>query len=208
MKRKIIQAFLAIYLVVSMAYSGIRTAYITVKAAIAPSETAEQQTEQASASFGFDAVPAEPELVSASMPSPVIQAEDIPEDMPQASEETPVSSPEEAAAADVPEEVPDEESALEETAPEEAVSEEAVPEEVSAFEEAPETSEDSEEAEASIEEAPAEDVPSLEEYLSTLHCGRCGRNCYLSNPRCRTGRRKAETETTAYYELYGSSDEI
>ncbi len=206
MKRKIIQAFLAVYLVVSMAYSGIRTAYITVKAAVAPSETAEQQTEQASASFGFDAVPAEPELVSASMPSPVIQAEDIPEDTPQASEE--ISSPEEPAAADAPEASPDNESALEESTPEEVASEEASPEEVSAFEEAPEASESSEEAEASIEEAPAEDVPSLEEYLSTLHCGRCGRNCYLSNPRCRTGRRKAETETTAYYELYGSSDEI
>ena len=206
MKRKIIQAFLAIYLVVSMAYSGIRAAYITVRAAVAPPDIAEEQSEQVSASFGFDAVPAEPELVSASMPTPVIQAEDIPEDMPQASEE--VSSPEETAAADAPEASPDNESALEESAPEEVASEEASPEEVSAFEEAPETSEDSEEAEASIEEAPAEDVPSLEEYLSTLHCGRCGRNCYLSNPRCRTGRRKAETETTAYYELYGSSDEI
>ena len=203
MKRKIIRAFLAIYLVLSMAYSGIRAAYITVMAAIAPPDNVEEQIELASASFGIDTVPAEPERDSAELPPPVIQVEDVPEETVQPSEEAPAPSPEEAPAPDAAEEAPAEESALEEAPPEDDA------EEISAYEEAPEASEDGEDdEEAYVEEAPAEDVPSLEEYLSTLHCGRCGRNCYLSNPRCRTGRNKAERETTAYYEMYGSSDEV
>ena len=80
MKRKIIRAFLAIYLVLSMAYSGIRAAYITVMAAIAPPDNVEEQIELASASFGIDTVPAEPERDSAELPPPVIQVEDVPEE--------------------------------------------------------------------------------------------------------------------------------
>ena len=72
--------------------------------------------------------------------------------------------------------------------------------------EAPEEEDDPDDA--YLEAAPAEDVPTLEDYLSTLHCGRCGRNCYLSNPRCRTGRGKAETATAEYYAEYGDESEL
>lgn len=62
-----------------------------------------------------------------------------------------------------------------------------------------------EDQDASLEAAPAPEAPSLEDYLSQLHCGGCGRNCLLSSPRCRTGNRKAETYTAEYYTEYGTT---
>ena len=91
---------------------------------------------------------------------------------------------------------------------ESAAESEAEPEanDTEALIEAPEEEDDPDEA--YLEAAPAEDVPTLEDYLSTLHCGRCGRNCYLSNPHCRTGRGKAETATAEYYAEYGDESEL
>ena len=48
-------------------------------------------------------------------------------------------------------------------------------------------------------------TPTLEEYLKSLHCGGCGRNCFLFNPRCMRGARKASKAETAYYAEYGES---
>ena len=212
MKRKIIRSFLAVYLVLSMAYGGIRAAYIAVMAAITL-ERSEASVVLAD-SFGVDVIPAEPEQDTATMPPPVIQAEDVPKDTAEqifapGPDETVETSTLEASSLE-PDSVENVwEEPTEEFSVYEEIPESAEDEEVSAFEETPEGAENAEDdEEAYIEEAPAEDIPSLDEYLSTLHCGRCGRNCYLSNPRCRTGRNKAESETSAYYELYDVSDEI
>ncbi|WKY45758.1 hypothetical protein Q5O14_06580 [Eubacteriaceae bacterium ES2] len=45
-------------------------------------------------------------------------------------------------------------------------------------------------------------VPTLNEYLSQLRCGGCGKNCSLINPRCGTGQRKASNAQEEYYSLY------
>ena len=80
MKVKIIRAFMAVYLVLSMAYGGIRAAYLTVKAAMTPPESTLEQVELAAVpSFGAESIPYAPEEMSAVLPSPSIQAEDDPE---------------------------------------------------------------------------------------------------------------------------------
>ncbi len=210
MKVKIIRAFMAVYLVLSMAYGGIRAAYLTVKAAMTPPESTLEQVELAAVpSFGAESIPYAPEEMSAVLPSPSIQAEDDPEKTEVPAEIAPAeaaTAPQEASAAEAepvfepePEAEPEAESAAESEAEPEANDTEALIE-------APEEEDDPDEA--YLEAAPAEDVPTLEDYLSTLHCGRCGRNCYLSNPHCRTGRGKAETATAEYYAEYGDESEL
>ena len=210
MKVKIIRAFMAVYLVLSMAYGGIRAAYLTVKAAMTPLESTLEQVELAAVpSFGAESIPYAPEEMSAVLPSPSIQAEDDPEKTEVPAEIAPAeaaTAPQEASAAEAepvfepePEAEPEAESAAESEAEPEANDTEALIE-------APEEEDDPDDA--YLEAAPAEDVPTLEDYLSTLHCGRCGRNCYLSNPHCRTGRGKAETATAEYYAEYGDESEL
>ena len=210
MKVKIIRAFMAVYLVLSMAYGGIRAAYLTVKAAMTPPESTLEQVELAAVpSFGAESIPYAPEEMSAVLPSPSIQAEDDPEKTEVPAEIAPAeaaTAPQEASAAEAepvfepePEAEPEAESAAESEAEPEANDTEALIE-------APEEEDDPDEA--YLEAAPAEEVPTLEDYLSTLHCGRCGRNCYLSNPHCRTGRGKAETATAEYYAEYGDESEL
>ena len=53
------------------------------------------------------------------------------------------------------------------------------------------------------QEAEAEDVPSLREYLSGFTCGSCRRNCSLDNPRCHNGSRLAKAKAEEYYSIYG-----
>ena len=48
-------------------------------------------------------------------------------------------------------------------------------------------------------------IPTLEDYLRGLHCGGCGRNCFLLNPHCMRGARKESQAESAYYEQYGES---
>ena len=210
MKVKIIRAFMAVYLVLSMAYGGIRAAYLTVKAAMTPPESTLEQVELAAVpSFGAESIPYAPEEMSAVLPSPSIQAEDDPEKTEVPAEIAPAeaaTAPQEASAAEAepvfepePEAEPEAESAAESEAEPEANDTEALIE-------APEEEDDPDEA--YLEAAPAEEIPTLEDYLSTLHCGRCGRNCYLSNPHCRTGRGKAETATAEYYAEYGDESEL
>ena len=210
MKVKIIRASMAVYLVLSMAYGGIRAAYLTVKAAMTPPESTLEQVELAAVpSFGAESIPYAPEEMSAVLPTPSIQAEDDPEKTEVPAEIAPAeaaTAPQEASAAEAepvfepePEAEPEAESAAESEAEPEANDTEALIE-------APEEEDDPDEA--YLEAAPAEDVPTLEDYLSTLHCGRCGRNCYLSNPHCRTGRGKAETATAEYYAEYGDESEL
>ena len=210
MKVKIIRAFMAVDLVLSMAYGGIRAAYLTVKAAMTPPESTLEQVELAAVpSFGAESIPYAPEEMSAVLPTPSIQAEDDPEKTEVPAEIAPAeaaTAPQEASAAEAepvfepePEAEPEAESAAESEAEPEANDTEALIE-------APEEEDDPDEA--YLEAAPAEDVPTLEDYLSTLHCGRCGRNCYLSNPHCRTGRGKAETATAEYYAEYGDESEL
>ena len=207
MKGKIIRGFLAVYLALSMAYGGIRAAYFTVTAAITPPEKAEDQIEMAApSSFGIDTVPAEPKQEAEVIPSHSVQPRETPSIIPEVTPDpSPVAEPEEPASA--LEETQEDSSLEEEIEAPASEAEGETPEDSGEWTEAPEEAEPEEE-EAYLEAAPAQDVPSLEEYLSQLHCGRCGRNCYLSNPRCRTGRNKAESETAVYYETYGYSDEI
>ena len=206
MKVKIIRAFMAVYQVLSMAYGGIRAAYLTVKAAMTPPESTLEQVELAAVpSFGAESIPYAPEEMSAVLPTPSIQAEDDPEKTEVPAEIAPAeaaTAPQEASAAEAepvfepePEAEPEAESAAESEA-----------NDTEALIEAPEEEDDPDDA--YLEAAPAEDVPTLEDYLSTLHCGRCGRNCYLSNPHCRTGRGKAETATAEYYAEYGDESEL
>ena len=53
------------------------------------------------------------------------------------------------------------------------------------------------------QEAEAEDVPLLREYLSGFTCGSCRRNCSLDNPRCHNGSRLAKAKAEEYYSIYG-----
>ena len=46
-------------------------------------------------------------------------------------------------------------------------------------------------------------VPTLEDYLSSLYCGSCGRYCLLISPRCRRGADKASWAEEEYYAIYG-----
>ena len=214
MKVKIIRAFMAVYLVLSMAYGGIRAAYLTVKAAMTPPESTLEQVELAAVpSFGAESIPYAPEEMSAVLPSPSIQAEDDPEKTEVPAEIAPAeaaTAPQEASAAEAepPVETSPEAETEEESEEESEVEPEAETEsdDAETLTEAPEEEDDPDEA--YLEAAPAEDVPTLEDYLSTLHCGRCGRNCYLSNPHCRTGRGKAETATAEYYAEYGDESEL
>ncbi|SFS03393.1 hypothetical protein [Anaeromicropila populeti] len=79
--------------------------------------------------------------------------------------------------------------------------EEALTENTEETEEA--LTESTEETEETLDESPAEDKPTLSEYLSTLTCGGCGRNCSLLHPRCHNGNQKASRAESAYYETYG-----
>ena len=219
MKAKIIRAFLAIYLALSLAYGGLRAAYLTVSAALAPPDRAENQIELAApATFGIDTVPAEPELpevvtlsptlpptaAPTSSPAPVPEETAEPQAAPSPAEEpedepASVWEPEEEALPEAPAEAEDQEEAYAEVPAETEDQEEALLE-------APAETEDQEEA--YVEAAPAQDVPSLEDSLSGLHFGRCGRNCFLSNPRCRTGNRKAQSAAEEYYAIYGAEADV
>ena len=48
-------------------------------------------------------------------------------------------------------------------------------------------------------------IPTLQDYLKNLHCGGCGRNCFLLNPHCMRGARKEAQAESAYYELYSEA---
>ncbi|MBC3803303.1 hypothetical protein GH808_02440 [Acetobacterium fimetarium] len=45
-------------------------------------------------------------------------------------------------------------------------------------------------------------VPTLNEFLSQLRCGGCGKNCSLASPRCATGSRKAQQAEAQYDATY------
>ena len=51
------------------------------------------------------------------------------------------------------------------------------------------------------EPEPEEPKITLEEYLSGLRCGACGRCCSLLNPHCRNGKHKAQAAEQEYYEM-------
>ena len=53
------------------------------------------------------------------------------------------------------------------------------------------------------EPEPAEDVPTLEDYLSKITCTGCSKHCSLLYPQCGKGRSRAEAATQQYYEEYG-----
>ena len=73
-----------------------------------------------------------------------------------------------------------------------------------AQEEEPESEEEEEDKEKQADDASAPAaIPTLEDYLRGLHCGGCGRNCFLLNPHCMRGARKESQAESAYYELYG-----
>ena len=75
-----------------------------------------------------------------------------------------------------------------------------------AREEEPQKEEAEDEKETAQEDAstPAA-VPTLQDYLKNLHCGGCGRNCFLLNPHCMRGARKEAQAESAYYEQYGEA---
>ena len=86
-----------------------------------------------------------------------------------------------------------------------AVQMQAVPAET-VPEEEPQTGETADEKKTSQEDAstPAA-IPTLQDYLKNLHCGGCGRNCFLLNPHCMRGARKEAQAESAYYELYSEA---
>lgn len=51
--------------------------------------------------------------------------------------------------------------------------------------------------------ADATALPSLEEYLSKLHCNLCPRNCPLTDPQCTKGEQAAIEAKADYYAAYG-----
>ena len=59
-----------------------------------------------------------------------------------------------------------------------------------------------EEAEILPDPGPEEPEVTLEEYLSGLRCGACGRCCSLIRPHCRNGKHKAQSAEQQYYEMY------
>ena len=61
-----------------------------------------------------------------------------------------------------------------------------------------------EETEIIDEPEPAEDVPTLDDYLSAITCTGCGKHCSLLTPQCGKGRSRAAAATEQYYEEYGS----
>lgn len=185
MRGKIIKAFLGVYLALSMAYGGVRAAYLTAVAAMTPPE--EPTTLAVAPSFGQTVLTAPPSLAPTVTPDAGPSPSPSPETL-EAPSETPSLT-------EAPPEMP---------SPSQAPAPEPTPEPSEALAEPPAE----EDQETSLDAAPAPEVPSLEDYLSQLHCGGCGRNCLLSSPRCRTGKRKAETYTTEYYTEYGTTDEI
>jgi len=52
------------------------------------------------------------------------------------------------------------------------------------------------------ETEPAQNVPSLEEFLRNLRCSGCRHNCSLLSPRCMNGARKASQAESEYHEMY------
>ena len=72
-----------------------------------------------------------------------------------------------------------------------------------AQEEEPESEEEGEDKEKQEDASEPAAIPTLEDYLRGLHCGGCGRNCFLLNPHCMRGARKESQAESAYYELYG-----
>lgn len=50
--------------------------------------------------------------------------------------------------------------------------------------------------------------PTLEEYLSKLHCNGCSRHCLLTAISCTRGNAYVEEATENYYELYGTAYNI
>ena len=66
-----------------------------------------------------------------------------------------------------------------------------------------EADEQKEEKEAILPDPePEEPEITLEEYLSGLRCGACGRCCSLLRPHCRNGKHKAQSAEQEYYEMY------
>ena len=59
--------------------------------------------------------------------------------------------------------------------------------------------EESEEEAILPDPEPEEPEVSLEEYLSGLRCGACGRCCSLLHPHCRNGKHKAQLAEQQYY---------
>lgn len=49
-------------------------------------------------------------------------------------------------------------------------------------------------------------TPSLEDFLSKLHCTMCPRNCPLSDPQCAKGEQQAAQASSDYYSQYGLED--
>ena len=59
-------------------------------------------------------------------------------------------------------------------------------------------------SEAITGSSPDPETPSvtLNDFLSGMRCGACGKNCSLLNPRCRNGMQKASAAKQEYYNTY------
>ena len=204
MKQHIIKAFMGIYMAVCLVYGGVRAVYLTAATALAPPEPAVSVSEVSTFGVEYSDMPSQPTLAATAPPDPSVHMEKRPKkavsfkEMETPAPAAPTLEPDDSQAVEA-----ETSDVLPDTGSDDIQSE--LPD--AAWEEPPEENDSNEES-SYFEAAPAPEVPSLEEYLSQLHCGGCGRNCWLSDPRCRTGRRKAETETAVYYEEYGTSDPI
>ncbi len=74
-----------------------------------------------------------------------------------------------------------------------------------------EVTDDSSTQDTITSQTPSEDedaTPSLSEYLSSLTCTACHRNCPLSAPQCGRGTQQAESAEQEYTQLYGSTADL
>ena len=72
----------------------------------------------------------------------------------------------------------------------------------SVSEERDDTTEGSSEAITNADPDPETPAVTLNDFLSGMRCGACGKNCSLLNPRCRNGMQKANAAKQEYYNTY------
>lgn len=162
-RNKIIRAFVAVWLAISLSYFGLRSAVAALMGNQAAARTDEETASGA-------AEPAEQtdqvEQTEPAAPGPAAQSESVAQSRPDSSSSHTNSSAQK------------EQSQVEET-------------------------ETETEPQVVAQDVQAENIPSLDEYLSGFTCGSCRRNCSLDNPRCHNGSRLAQAKAQEYYSLYG-----
>ena len=198
MKIKIIKAYIAVFTAVSVAYGGIRAAYLSAKGSAESTFVLAQAAEDSEI------------LIEDSYWEKI---DEIPKEEPQESAETSEDSESTSRHSRTKKGFSEQTDQYMRDYIKEDSSTDTIQEEEESYSEYEEyeeeesyidyVEEESVEEEVFYEPVPEPDVPTLEDYLNQFRCGGCGNNCSLLNPRCRTGRRKAESTAEEYYTIYG-----